>query len=73
MPEPGDIVFGEEIGRRAKGRYKYLVCPVCDVRRWVCYTGAQFAMKSPVQRCNACRLKSTKMWIDRGDTKARRY
>ena len=73
MPEPGDIVLGDKIGKRANGRFKYMLCPVCNTCRWVCYTGAQFTQKSHILRCNACRLASTKMWVDRGDATVRRY
>ena len=73
MPNPGDICTGDKIGRRAEGRFQYVLCPVCKTCRWVSYTGAQFVEKTSKRRCNACRLKSTKMWVDNGDASLRRY
>ena len=65
MPKIGDIVKGDQIGRREKGRYRYMVCPTCGIERWVTYTGAQFTQQTPVLRCNPCRLKAHKVWLPR--------
>ena len=57
MPNPGDTILGQHIGKAAGYRYMWVLCEACGEGRYVSKRG-QFQVKPRL--CQACYLKVQK-------------
>lgn len=53
MPNPGDTILGQHIGKRSGHRYAWVMCGACGEGRWVASRG-QFAVRPRL--CQGCYL-----------------
>lgn len=58
MPQVGDCIRGDKIGKRANDYYAWIKCPVCHKERWV--LGWKLALPNFTGLCQLCNGKRNK-------------